>query len=260
MRRLARLFLPAALALALGPATARAALPDEIQVYVDDLRAPGESGVELHVNTTPSGRSTPDYPGEVPPDHGVRVTPEISLGLAPDWDAGVYLPFLHSGAGSSYFAGPRFRLKWVPLRPAEGGSGWFAGTNEELSFVKTKFEQSHPGLEVRPILGYRDARWLAAVNPVLDFALGGPDRGWRPDFSPCFKLARTVAANGTALGIEYYAELGPLGQTLPHAEQAHTLFIALDTEKPIGLNFGIGRGLTDAADRWTVKAIFDISF
>ncbi len=259
MRRLAHLFLPALLPLALVAPTARAALPDEIQVYVDDVRAPGESGVELHVNTTPSGRSTPDYPGEVPPDHGLRVTPEISLGLAPNWDAGVYLPFLHSGAGSSYFAGPRFRLKWVPLRPTEGGSGWFAGTNEELSFVKTKFEESHPALEVRPILGWRDARWLAAVNPVVEFALGGPDRGWRPDFSPAFKLARNVTRD-VALGFEYYAELGPLGQTLPHSEQAHTLYFAIDTEKPIGLNFGIGRGLTGAADRWTVKAIFDISF
>lgn len=44
---------------------AAAALVDEIQVYTDDINTPGEFGVELHVNTFPHGRKTPDYPGEV---------------------------------------------------------------------------------------------------------------------------------------------------------------------------------------------------
>jgi hypothetical protein len=65
---------------------AYAALPDEIQVYTDDVNAPGERGIELHVNATPSGRSAPGYPGEVPPHHGLRITPEISWGLARNWD------------------------------------------------------------------------------------------------------------------------------------------------------------------------------
>ncbi len=98
------------------PAIAIAALPDEIQVYTDDLEKPGERGVELHINTTPKGRTEPDYPGEVVPHHGLRVTPEISFGLARDWDGGVYLPFVRSGDGATFFAGPRFRLKWMPLR------------------------------------------------------------------------------------------------------------------------------------------------
>jgi hypothetical protein len=33
---------------------AHGALSDEIQVYTDDVNAPGERGSELHVNTTPS--------------------------------------------------------------------------------------------------------------------------------------------------------------------------------------------------------------
>jgi len=49
-------------ALLASPA-ARASLQDEIQVYLDDIDRPGDVGLELHVNTTPSGRSTPDYPG-----------------------------------------------------------------------------------------------------------------------------------------------------------------------------------------------------
>ena len=45
-----------ALAHALLPNIAAAALSDEIQVYTDDINAPREFGLELHVNTTPSGR------------------------------------------------------------------------------------------------------------------------------------------------------------------------------------------------------------
>jgi len=70
------------------------------------------------------------------PHHGLRVTPEISWGLAENWDGGVYLPFVRSGDGSYFFAGPRFRLKYLPLRPAEGSSGMFAGINVEVSFVQ----------------------------------------------------------------------------------------------------------------------------
>ena len=31
------------------------------------------------MNTTPSGRSTPDFPGEIPPAHAWRITPGVSL-------------------------------------------------------------------------------------------------------------------------------------------------------------------------------------
>ena len=59
-------------AMALVPGIALAALSDEIQVYTDDINAPREFGLELHVNTTPSGRGIPDYAGEAVPAHGLR--------------------------------------------------------------------------------------------------------------------------------------------------------------------------------------------
>jgi hypothetical protein len=228
-----------------------AALPDEIQVYTDDIEAPGEHGLELHVNTTPSGRATPDYPGEVPPRHGLRVTPEISYGLAPGWDAGLYLPFVRSGEGSNFFAGPRLRLKWMPLRPKEGAAGYFAGINGELSFVERRFEEARRTAEIRPIIGYRNEDWLVSFNPILDANLAGPQKGVLT-FAPALKLARNVGG-GTALGFEYYADLGRLSHFSPQSEQAHTLYFVLDTKN---LNFGVGRGLNGATDRWTVKTIF----
>ncbi len=227
---------------------AHGALPDEIQVYTDDVSAPGERGIELHVNTTPSGRSAPGYPGEVPTHHGLRITPELSWGLAPDVDWGLYLPFVRSGDGTDYFAGPRFRLKWMPLR---GNPGYFAGMNVELSFVERRFEEARRTAEFRPIVGYRDDDWLFAFNPIVGTDLAGPQKGVLT-LAPAFKIARS-AGGGYALGAEYYAELGRLSHFAPRSEQSHILYFVLDTQK---LNFGVGRGLNGATDRWTVKAIY----
>ena len=63
------------------------------------------------------------------------------------------------------------------------------------------------------------------------------------------------------MGGEYYAELGKVNRFLPRSEQSHTLYAAIDVDRgPIPFNFGIGRGLNGATDRWTVKAIFAFSF
>jgi hypothetical protein len=230
---------------------AQAALPDEVQVYTDDVEAPGERGLELHVNTTPKGRAIPDYPGEVPTHHGLRVTPEISWGLAPGWDWGIYLPFVRSGEGTDYFAGPKLRLKWMPLRPAEGAAGYFAGVNGEVAFAQRRFEEARRSAEIRPILGYRNDDWLLSFNPIIGADLAGSQKGVLT-FSPAFKAARSIGG-GRALGAEYYADLGRLSHFAPREEQSQTLYLVLDTKS---LNFGIGRGLNGAADRWTVKAIF----
>ena len=39
------------------------------------------------------------------------------------------------------------------------------------------------------------------------------------------------------------------------SEQSHTLFAVIDLERKLGLNLGVGYGLTSATDRWTLKAI-----
>ncbi len=56
---------------ALGIGCAHAVMIDEIQVYTDDINAPGKFGLELHLNLTLSGRRVPDYPGEITPHRGI---------------------------------------------------------------------------------------------------------------------------------------------------------------------------------------------
>ena len=254
--RLAVLALGMAFLMPLAPA--QAALPDEIQVYIDDLNDPGQWGLQEHVNTTPVGDPDPDYPGESLARHGTRFTSEFSYGLNRDLEAGAYLPLVLESGGDLRLAGVKLRLKWVPLRPSEGGAGVFAGLNGELSQVQYRFDDNRRAFELRPILGWRDAQWLLAVNPVLEFSLQGPDKNQAPGFSPQFKVARTVD-RGIAAGIEYYADLGPISNFDPYSEQKHTLFLAVDIDrKPWNVNLGIGRGLTASTDRWTLKMIIDI--
>jgi hypothetical protein len=247
-----------ALALAAGIASApcRADLQDEIQVYDDTINAPHEFGLELHVNTTPSGRGFGTYAGEVPPLHALRMTPEFSYGLSRTLEAGLYVPTVLRPDGQYDIAGGKLRLKWIPLQPDQG-RGAFAGVNFELSRLAFRYSQSRDTLETRFIGGWRSPQWLVAVNPVLGFNLSPGYRG-RPDFDLGAKVARTVAS-GVMAGLEYYTSLGPLGRTVGWHEQDNRVFLALDVDrKPWVFNVGIGYGLTPAADRWTVKAIFEV--
>jgi hypothetical protein len=246
------------LLLCAGAPAARAALPDEIQVYVDDLNEPGAFSLQEHVNTTPVGSEEEPRPGETVAAHGLRLTSEFAYGLTPSLEAGLYLPVVLDSAEQASLAGLKLRLKWVPLKPAEGAAGWFAGVNGELSQVAPRYEASRRGFELRPILGWHDEDWLWAVNPVLDFGLSRPDRSQPPEFQPSIKVARTVA-RGLQAGVEYYTDLGPWGHLDSWSEQQHQLFLALDLDrKPWNLNFGVGYGLTATSDRWTVKMIIDV--
>lgn len=258
--RLVHVLCVAAAGFACTALPAYAAMIDEIQVYTDDINEPGKFGLELHVNTTLRGRASKAFPDEITPHHGLRFTPEFSYGLSKDLEAGLYLPYARDAEGTTHFAGPKLRLKWLPLHPEEGGRGWFIGANFEYAWVAPEFEQSNRSIELRPIIGYRDSHWLLAVNPILGWALAGPDHDGKPDFSPSLKLARKVAA-GVAVGVEYYAELGKVNNILPRPEQSHSLYFALDYERESwGFNLGIGRGLNGATDRWTLKTIIEFPF
>jgi hypothetical protein len=228
-------------------------------VYTDDLDYPGASGLELHLNTTPSGRTTPNYSGDVPPAHGWRITPEFSWGLGHDFDWGLYLPTATESDGTFHWGGAKLRVKWLPVHGAEAQGGWYFGINNELSSLTKAFSESRWNDEVRFIGGYRGERWLIGVNPILEWGLSPGFRG-SPDVTLAFKAVHDVVP-GIALGAEYYADIGTLASRLPYDEQNRTLYAIMELErKSWSLNFGVGRGLTTATDKWTVKAIVGFSF
>ena len=244
----------------LASGAARAALSDEIQVYTDDITAPGEFGLEVHVITFPHGRKTPDYPGEVTSDHSLFVTAELSWGLTPSVDVGLYLPTVRDGlSGDLALAGAKGRLKWLPLKGDEESGGWFAGANLELGRVGQRFNQIRSNAELRIMSGWRNPDWLLAINPVLSWELSDHPAS-QTGYGFGLKGTRRVA-EGLALGLEYYTDRGLIGQTLPWSQQDNKLFLVLDVDrKPWLFNIGIGKGMTSAAEKTTVKAIFELPF
>jgi hypothetical protein len=242
-----------------GMRDAHAELSDEIQVYTDDINEPGRFGLEVHINTTPKGRSTPDYPGEVVPNHGWRLTPEFSYGLTPNWEAGLYLPTSRDASGNTQLAGAKVRLKWLPVKPADDEAGWFFGANGELARLKKRFSESRTSAELRIMGGWRNRDWLFALNPVFGWNLSDGLRSGNADLSLGTKIARTLARD-VAVGIELYADAGTTKRPTLH-EQARSLYGTIDAE--VGrwsINFGIGRGLTHSTDKLTVKAIVGVPF
>ena len=134
-----------------GVSGAWAAMQDEIQVYTDEINEPGERGIELHVNTTPKGVTTPSYPGEVINDHGWRVTPEFSLGLTKTTDIGLYVPTVRSNDGNLYAAGFKMRFKWLPIQSSDTG-GFLPALI--LNWVRcVSGFPSRPGLAKQPMAG-----------------------------------------------------------------------------------------------------------
>jgi len=245
------------LGIATKSAPAHAVLIDEIQVYDDAINEPGEFAVELHLNATPSGRGTPDYPREIVPAHGIRSTFELAYASSEHTEWGLYIPLEYTPSGEERFSGFRYRLKYIAQKASEENP-FFYGVNFELSHVKAIFEEAQDRIEIRPILGWKQSGWLYALNPVIGENLKPGQRTGGPDFSPSFKISKEVT-KGIALGAEYYAELGQFSHFDSYSNQAHTLYLALDVDrKPFVFNIGIGRGLTAATDHWTIKSIFEI--
>lgn len=232
-------------------------LQDEIQVYDDSINKQGAFGLELHLNTTPTGRNFSNYPHEVPPAHALRINPEFSYGLSHDFEAGFYLPTILNSKTEYDVAGAKLRLKWLPIH-SEDNQGWFAGVNLELSRLQQKYSESQTTAETRFMLGRRTEDWLIAFNPILDFNLSGQYRKQSPDLVGALKVSRKVAT-GLATGFEYYSSLGKLNDILPANQQDNRIYLTFDVDRePWVFNIGIGRGLTSASDKWTVKAVFEI--
>jgi len=245
--------------LCMGCSLVQAALLDEVQVYTDDINAPGEWGLEMHINGTPKGVTQPTYSGEIMSHHGLRLTPEISYGISKTLEAGLYLPMVKAGDGNFYVAGSKLRLKWLPLQ-AEESSGFFGGINLELSQVKTQFSQSAQSLEMRNIIGWKNSQWLVAVNPIFGWDLSPGFKHHSPELNLASKVSRSLSES-VALGVEYYNGRGRLNETLSSAQQNKTLFWVMDYEgKPFNFNVGIGKGLTSASDTWTLKGIVEVPF
>lgn len=241
------------------PPHARAA-EDEIQVYIDDVRPRGQRGLELHANYVPRGRLTPDYQGEQPPGHVLRMTPEFSFGMGDNWDWGLYVPFSANKDTRTTFSDyAKLRVKYLVNNERLDASEFY-GLNVEVARSPRRVSPSFWHAEFRGIVGMRRGDWLLAMNPILSTPLNRSVADNTVDLDLDFKVAKNVDG-GLALGVEHYAGLGPVSRLTFGSASSQTTFAVLDYEgKGWDINLGIGHGWTEAADRHVVKMILGLPF
>ncbi|MCX5788028.1 MAG: hypothetical protein NTX64_05890 [Elusimicrobia bacterium] len=257
-RAVKRSALAAALAAAL--AVGSRAADYEIQIYPGQTAERGSTFLELHSNTVSRGPREGEYPERQPSAHSYHQTLEITRGFTDWFETGFYV-FTSARSGEGWdWVGDHIRPRVaVPV-----SWGWPVGLSlsAEVGYLKPRFAESRWDLELRPILDYRRGAFYVSLNPALERNLrlyGSGSRSFA--FAPQLKLSYD-AFRYAALGIEYYANLGPVENFSGPGAQQHQLMPVVDL---LGipaweLNAGVGFGLTRATDALTVKAILGRRF
>jgi hypothetical protein len=222
---------------------------DEIQVYNAGIAAPGQFTIQQHLNYVALGQKDPPFPGGLVSNYSINGTPEFAYGVTDWWEVGLYLPF---AIQDRQFLSDSFKLRTLFVSPAAEQRTFFYGVNFEFSNATPKFSQTRFALEIRPIIGVRNADYEFIVNPIVDIGFG---KYGEADFAPAARLARKLGPD-LFVGLEYYADFGEIGNFAKLADQQHTLFAVTDFKLGVfDVNFGVGYGLTAASDRFVIKTI-----
>ena len=243
------------LSLALAPVAAVAA-PEEIEVYRDDVTPYRALGLEVNQNYVFAGSREDQGDGAFSPIGLYRLTPEVDYGFARRWEVGALVEAtVRDGAFDAH--GAEAHVRYVAPRPE--GSPWYWGFNFETGFTDRHLEERPFTAELRGIGGYEGRHWILAFNPT--FETSANTQGATPvAFELQAKLGYRVT-DRLILGVESYNEFGPVKDFGPLGREPQTLYAAADYEwRGMDFNLGLGRGLTNASDGWTVKAAIAVSF
>ncbi len=244
-----------AAAFASPPAFAADQVHDEIQVYNAEIAEIGQWTYEQHLNFAAVGQTQPDVPGGFSSNHSLQGTPEFAYGITDWWEGGFYIPFAVDGSGQLLSDGAKIRSLFVV--PDAAKRSFFYGVNFELGYEMPRFASSPWGLEIRPIVGVRNAQWEFIANPIVDLSFGS---GGEADFAPALRLARNLG-NDWYVGLEYYGDFGKIGDFLPLEQQSQQLFAVTDFKAGVvDVELGVGYGFTGGSDRLVAKAIIGYAF
>jgi hypothetical protein len=223
------------------------AAPEEIQIYMDEMNAPGQFGLDVHNNYVATGHSIDDYSGEQQSLHRYRITPEFAYGLTRSFELGLYLPLATIDRDGLGIDGLKLRLKFIA--PKRRDQTWFWGANFEIGGVDHELDLNPYNAELKGIVGLRSGRWTVAFNANLDFKVYGPASS-PPSVDLDLKLSYLVTKT-VALGVETYDDPFGLGDD--------SSFVTLDTSwGGWDLDLGVGSGYGTNPDRFLVKAIVGI--
>jgi len=241
----------AAMPVAAIPLSAWAA-PEEVQVYRGEVAPLHRFEVEVNQSYVAAGPI--EDIGPIAKVGLYRVTPELNYGIARDWEVGSLVETtVRDGAFDVH--GIKAHARWIAPRPE--GQAWYVGVNGEVGWSDRHLEQRPWTVELRGIAGREGGRWVLAVNPTIETAANG--HGGEP---VAFELQTKIGyrvGKGWLLGVESYNAFGPIARIEPLNRQSQIAYAVADGEwRRLDVNVGVGKGLTHAADGWTLKAVIGI--
>lgn len=224
---------------------------DEIQVYDAEIEEQGVFNVMVHTNFTPIGRTSPDFPGGIIPNHSENGAVEWAYGVKDWFEQGLYFPVYTAyseGRGGSLNG---FKIRELFVLPHAHDHTFFYGVNFEFSVNYLYWESRRITSEVRPIVGVHLHPVDLIFNPIVDTDYRGGFGGL--EFVPATRVAYNFNDKWAA-AVEEYSDDGPLRHFLPVHDQFHEVWAVMDHGfKVWSLETGIGFGVTSGADKLTLK-------
>jgi hypothetical protein len=230
----------------------------EIQIYGSETVPVGRTMVELHSNYAVNGeRETVN--GVLPSNHAFHETLEITQGFTPWFETGFYVfTSIQPQSGWEWVGDhirPRIRI------PEEWHWPVGLSLSTEVGYQRRSFSEDTWTWEVRPIIDKQWGHLYVAFNPAFEKSLQGVNSNLGWDFAPGAKVSFEVT-KVVALGVEYYASLGPVGNFASWGDQQQQIFpvVDLSLSPKWEFNFGVGFGLTRSTDALLVKLILGRQF
>jgi hypothetical protein len=225
---------------------------DEIQVYDAAIAPTGAFNLTLHNNFTPSGSGVPAFPGGIVPNKSLNGVSEWAYGVAPWFEAGLYFPLYSiTHDGGVLYNG--FKLRTLFVTPDAANRKFFYGVNFEFSLNTSHWDARRYTSEIRGIIGAHFGRFDLIFNPIVDNSWNGFSR---LEFVPATRLAFAISEK-YKVALEEYDDFGHLTHFFASSQQSHQLFGVIDINtKWVGIEAGIGAGLTKASDHRVLKLIF----
>ena len=240
----------------LGSASPALAQTDEIQVYDAAIAPTGAFNLTLHNNFTVSGSTIADFPGGIAPDHSLNGAAEWAYGIAPWFEGGLYLP-LYSVTRNGQILYNGFKLRALFVTPDAAKREFFYGVNFEFSFNTAHWDQRAHTSEIRGIVGAHIGRIDLIFNPIVDNSWNGFSK---LEFVPETRVAMALTEK-FKVAIEEYDDFGSVRRFLPASKQTHQLFAVVDMNTTlVGIEAGVGAGLSSASDHWVLKLILTRDF
>jgi len=232
------------------------ALPDELEIHLDDTTEKGKFGLEVISNYAIAGPRVQSDEGLRPSRHLMQLSPDISYGLNKNTQVDLQLFSSVGLDGQTRMDGGRVEILTIPIRPPDNDDdGYWLGALFEVGHLPATLSTNHLDSEIKILFGVRNGRWTIGASPEFGFKVSGTGSGSQPDIEMKLKIAYRLDS-GSSIGIEQYSDLGTTRKIGSLNQQSQQTFAVVDFKrKGWDFNIGVGRGWNDFSEKWVVKTI-----